>query len=126
MIAQSVARYFHSDYGRRQVKLLRQLGLNLGIPVPQRAAGAAEGSSVFKGKSLVVTGTLSQMTREEAKQRIREHGGKAAGSVSKKTDFLVAGEKAGSKLTKAQQLGVPVLTENEFLDMLNAPAASDA
>ena len=58
------------------------------------------------------------MSREEAKQLIRDHGGKAAGSVSKKTDYLVAGEKAGSKLTKAESLGVSVLTEDEFLAMI--------
>ena len=66
----------------------------------------------------MVTGTLTTLTRSEIKELIEDHGGKAAGSVSKKTSYLVAGEAAGSKLTKAQDLGVPVLTEQEFLAML--------
>jgi len=66
-----------------------------------------------------VTGTLSQFTRDEAKELIQKHGGKASGSVSAKTDYLLAGEKAGSKLTKAQGLGVPVLSETDFLKLLN-------
>ena len=66
----------------------------------------------------MVTGTLTQMTRDEAKQLIRDHGGKAASSVSKKTSLVVAGEKAGSKLTKAQDLGIEVLTEEQFLERI--------
>ena len=73
---------------------------------------------MLEGKTVVVTGTLETLSRDEAKELIRTHGGKAAGSVSKNTDYVVAGEKAGSKLTKAQDLGVPVLSEQEFLQML--------
>jgi DNA ligase (NAD+) len=72
----------------------------------------------LSGKSLVVTGTLEGFSREEAEEAIRAAGGKPAGSVSKKTDYLVAGEKAGSKLAKAQELGVPVLDEAGFRRVL--------
>ncbi len=68
----------------------------------------------------MVTGTLVKYKRDEIEQLITQHGGRAAGSVSKNTDFVVAGEKAGSKLEKAQQLGVRVLTEDEFQQMLAA------
>ena len=70
------------------------------------------------GKTVVVTGTLPTLSRNEAKSLIESHGGKAAGSVSKKTDYVLAGEAAGSKLTKAQELGIPVLSEAEFLAMV--------
>ena len=67
--------------------------------------------------TIVVTGALTQFTRDEIKEFIREHGGKSTGSVSKKTDLLVAGEDAGSKLTKARELEVRVISEQELLDM---------
>lgn len=72
----------------------------------------------FAGKTIVVTGTLEQMTRQEATEAIERMGGKAAGSVSKKTSFVVAGPGAGSKLKKAQELGIAVLSEAEFLELL--------
>ena len=70
------------------------------------------------GKTFVFTGTLQTLKREEAEEKVRLLGGKAAGSVSKKTDYVVAGESAGSKLEKARDLNVPILTEQEFLDMI--------
>jgi DNA ligase (NAD+) len=81
----------------------------------------------FRGMTFVLTGSLTRFTRDEAEAMIRSRGGKASGSVSKKTSCVVAGEAAGSKLTKARELGVPVLTEDEFLAMLegNDPAAED-
>ena len=119
VIAASVHQFFASDYGSQVVSELKELGLNMGRAIERSAEGTAGGEgAAFDGKTVVVTGTLAQMSREEAKQLIRDHGGKAAGSVSKKTDYLVAGEKAGSKLTKAEDLGVPVLTEDEFLAMI--------
>lgn len=74
----------------------------------------------FQGMTFVLTGTLERWTREEAAALIEARGGKASGSVSKKTTYVVAGENAGSKLRKAGELGIPVLTEAEFAEMLNA------
>ena len=85
---------------------------------PQEHIFRIAGDGVLTGKTFVVTGTLPTMGRKEATDKILQYGGKAAGSVSKKTDYVLAGENAGSKLTKAQQLGVPVITEEEFLDMI--------
>ena len=79
----------------------------------------------FQGMTFVLTGTLTRFTREEAAEMIRSRGGKASGSVSKKTTYVVAGEAAGSKLAKAQELGIPVLGEDEFLAMLGEAAAPE-
>lgn len=113
VIAASVHQFFHSRFGQALVDELREFGLNFGTPVKhaKKRAGALD------GKTLVVTGTLSKMTRDEAKEMIHTHGGKATGSVSKNTDYLVVGENPGSKLDKAQTLGVPVLSEEEFLEL---------
>ena len=116
VIAASVARFFRSDYGRKLVEELKSLQLNCGQPI-QRAA-AVQASEKLAGKTLVVTGTMVRMKRDEIEQLIRDHGGKASGSVSKKTSFVVAGENAGSKLTRAQECNVPILTEDDFLAML--------
>lgn len=72
----------------------------------------------FAGMTFVLTGALEKFTRDEASAMIEDRGGKAASSVSKKTSYVVAGEAAGSKLRKAQELGITVLTEDEFLEML--------
>lgn len=114
-IAGSVAAFFRSDYGRELVRELRELGLNMGQPVEPRATG---GEGVLAGQSIVVTGTLTRFTRDQIEQLIRDEGGRSAASVSKKTSFVVAGESAGSKLTKAQELGVRILTEDEFLTLV--------
>jgi DNA ligase (NAD+) len=79
------------------------------------AASAAGGALPLAGKTVVVTGTMVKFDRKEIEELIMKHGGKAAGSVSKKTSFVVAGESAGSKLEKAKELGVEVITEDEFL-----------
>ena len=72
----------------------------------------------FAGKTFVLTGTLPTLKRSEAKALIEKYGGKASGSVSKKTDYVLAGEEAGSKLDKAQQLGIKIITEEQFKDMI--------
>ncbi len=89
--------------------------------------GESDTSGPLAGKTVVVTGTLEGFGRTEAEEAIRAAGGKPAGSVSKKTDYLVAGESAGSKLAKAQELGVPVIDEAGFRRLLagDAPATDD-
>ena len=79
---------------------------------------SAEKGDVLEGLTFVITGTLPNMKRSEAKALIEENGGKVAGSVSKKTSYLLAGAEAGSKLDKANSLGVPVIDEGELIDML--------
>jgi len=108
IIAQSVYDYLHSEFGQRTIDDLAACGVVLEAPRKAAAAGP------FVGKTLVVTGTLQKYSREQAEELIQSLGGRAASSVSKNTDYLLAGEKAGSKLTKAQQLGVTILTEAEF------------
>ena len=86
---------------------------------------AGEGDGPLTGKTLVVTGTLEDFDRQGAEDAIRAAGGKVSGSVSRKTDYLVAGENAGSKLTKANELGVPVLDEDGFRLLLAREDVSD-
>lgn len=114
VIAKTIAAFFHSDAGKGLVDELRAAGLNFGSPVERKKPAAGP----LTGKSVVVTGTLTKFTRDEIKEFIVKNGGKAAGSVSKKTDYVVAGEEAGSKLDKAKKLGVKVLTEDEFLALV--------
>jgi DNA ligase (NAD+) len=116
VIAQSVHSFFSSAIGKQIVGELRGLGLNFGHPVDPSTRAKKEGP--LSGKTLVVTGTLARYTRDEITNLIKEHGGKAAGSVSKKTDYLIAGEDAGTKLEKAQKLKVSVITEDEFLKLI--------
>ncbi|HWB09549.1 MAG TPA: NAD-dependent DNA ligase LigA [Pirellulales bacterium] len=111
IIAKSVHHYLHSEYGAATLRELRELGLNMHAP---RSPKPAEGGGKLAGKTLVVTGTLQKYTRDEIEELIAQHGGRATSSVSKSTDYVVAGEKAGSKLEKAQSLGVPVLSEKDF------------
>ena len=79
--------------------------------------GKPSGGGVFDGKTFVITGTLPTLSRDEAKAKVEANGGKTTGSVSKKTDYLLAGEKAGSKLAKAESLGVAILDEQAFLKL---------
>lgn len=90
---------------------------NAGVNMKSRAANSLIDNK-FEGKTFVITGTLPSMTREQARKLIEEHGGRVSESVSKKTAFVLAGEEAGSKLAKAQNLGIPVLTEDDLMDML--------
>ncbi|HBO43375.1 MAG TPA: DNA ligase (NAD(+)) LigA [Planctomycetaceae bacterium] len=114
IIAQSVYDYLHGDFGRPTIDELGELG----VAMSDDRAADEEASNVLAGKTLVVTGTLKRYSREEIEQLITRHGGRAASSVSKNTDYVVAGEKAGSKLEKAQKLGVAVLTEDQFENLL--------
>jgi DNA ligase (NAD+) len=113
-IAESVHDFFHNAAGRHVVTELKKVGVDPRMEVKKPDA---EGSAALPlaGQTIVVTGTLPTMQRTEIEEMIVKLGGKAAGSVSKKTSFLVAGESAGSKLDKAKELGIPVLTEEEFL-----------
>jgi DNA ligase (NAD+) len=115
-VATSLAAYFGSDGpGGDALRDLAAAGVEPELPAP-RPAGAAAGP--LTDKTVVVTGTLPGFSRQEAEEAIRAAGGKPGGSVSKKTDYLVAGESAGSKLTKAQELGVPILDEAGFRRLL--------
>ena len=114
VIAESVHEWLVSDYGRRVIDGLQQCGVDLEVPEADRPV--TDGPLV--GKTLVVTGTLENFSRQAAEEAIRKAGGRASGSVSKKTDYLVAGEEAGSKLDKARSLGVTVIDEAEFKKLL--------
>jgi DNA ligase (NAD+) len=122
VIAASVHAFLHSEQGQRAIERLQEADLDMTAPLKPRAAAA---TGPLAGKTVVVTGTLKKFTREQIEALIEEQGGKAGKSVSKKTVYLVAGEEAGSKLTKAQQLGVPVLTEEEFERLISTSAAAD-
>ncbi|MCE5303909.1 MAG: NAD-dependent DNA ligase LigA [Planctomycetaceae bacterium] len=112
IIAQSVFDYLHSPFGQKTIDDLKSQGVGM------EAAANPGGLRRLEGKTLVVTGTLEHFNRDEIESLIVQHGGRAASSVSKKTDYVVAGANAGSKLAKAQQLGVPVLSEAEFRQLL--------
>jgi len=114
-VAASLARYFTDEATAGVLDDLAEAGVEPEAPV---VAAAAAGSGPLIGRTLVVTGTLDGFSREEAEEAIRAAGGKAAGSVSRKTDFVVAGEGAGSKLAKAQELGVKVLDVEAFRRLL--------
>jgi DNA ligase (NAD+) len=118
VIAESVYEFLHSGRGKKAVEKLREARVDMTAPKKSAATPATAGP--LSGKTLVVTGTLQKYKREEIESLIVQYGGNAANSVSKKTDFLVAGEKAGSKLAKAQSLGVPIISEAEF-DKLIVP-----
>ena len=115
-IAESVRAFFDSERNRRLLDRLREQGLQF----EDESAGEDDGDRPLEGKVFVLTGSLDGMTRNEAAARIAALGGKVTGSVSGRTDYLVAGEKAGSKLRKAEQLGVKVLNQAEFEELLVA------
>jgi DNA ligase (NAD+) len=111
VMAQSVYNAFHEEHMIELIKRLKECGINTKyekIQIDDR----------FAGKTFVLTGTLPTLKRSEAKALIEKYGGKASGSVSKKTDYVLAGEEAGSKLDKAQQLGIEIITEEQFKDMI--------
>ncbi len=109
--ARNILEWMSSPQSRHLIQRLKEAGVNM--------TAAEQGSDRrFAGMTFVLTGALEKLTRDEAGEMIEARGGKAAGSVSKKTTYVVAGEAAGSKLRRAQELGIPVLTEDEFLEML--------
>jgi len=109
--AQYISDWFASEQSQHQIRMLRDAGVSF--------ESREEISDLrFAGKTFVLTGTLSGLTRDEASELIERFGGKTSSSVSKKTDYVLAGEAAGSKLTKAQELGIPVIHEDEFLEMI--------
>ncbi|MGB6013502.1 MAG: helix-hairpin-helix domain-containing protein, partial [Nodosilinea sp.] len=118
-IAQSVAQWFEVPANQTLIDRLRQARLQLAATPEEQAQAAAAGPLV--GKTFVLTGTLPTLTRPEASALIEAAGGKVTSSVSKATDYLVAGEKAGSKLTKAEGLGVVILSEAELLALTSQP-----
>lgn len=118
IIAQSIADWFTVDWHRNIVNSWSAAGVRMEEEVPEKSAEDLAQAKLLDGLTIVVTGTLENFDRDGAKEAIESRGGKAAGSVSKKTSFLVAGEKAGSKLTKAEDLGVPVLNEQQFVELL--------
>jgi DNA ligase (NAD+) len=113
IIAKSIVQWHGEERNRKLIERLRQAGVNFKSELHQAASQAGP----FSGKTFVLTGTLPSLKREEAAARIEVLGGKVSGSVSKKTDYVLAGEDAGSKLEKAQKLGVKVIDEAEFLKL---------
>ena len=114
IVAQSIASFFREAHNREVIEQLRAAGVRWKEGAPPKKASAGP----FTGKIVVLTGTLAAMSRDEAKDRIESLGGRVTGSVSKKTDYVVAGDEAGSKLDRARELGVAVLDEDEFLKLL--------
>jgi DNA ligase (NAD+) len=113
IVAQSIAQFFAEPHNLEVVNRLRAAGVHW-----PESAGMQQSAGTLMGKTLVLTGTLPTLTRDAAKEKIEAAGGKVAGSVSKKTDYVVAGEEAGSKLAKAQELGVTILDEAGLLALL--------
>jgi DNA ligase (NAD+) len=111
-VAESVYEFFHNNKNISVIEELLAAGVKPELPKKAKAKGK------MAGKTIVVTGTLRNFTRQQAELAIRQAGGKTSSSVSKKTDFVLAGEEPGSKLDKAQKLGVKVIGEKEFEEML--------
>jgi DNA ligase (NAD+) len=108
IIAKSVYDYLHGELGKETIRDLRSVGVKM------ESVASGGGSLALQGKIFVVTGTLQKYSRAEIEELIARHGGQASSSVSKKTDYVVAGDNAGSKLDKAKDFGIPVLSEAEF------------
>ena len=121
IIAESVHDFLHDNpLAKTTIDALKQAGVKTDLP-----ASADSVTAALAGKTLVVTGSLTQYTRDGIQDLIRRHGGRAASSVSKKTDYLICGEKAGSKLEKAKKLGIRVLSEREFEQLLGSAGSAD-
>ena len=114
--ADCIFRFFHDEKNKEMITRLKDSGVNM------EAEETETIDSAVSGKIVVITGTLPTLGRKEAAELVEKYGGKVSGSVSKKTDYVVAGESAGSKLTKAQELGITVLTEEELFALLGLNA----
>ena len=112
VIASSIVSFFKNENNLAEIERLKDVGLNM-IKIE-----IEKSSDILSGKTIVLTGTLPTLSRNEAKKLIEDNGGKVSSSVSKKTDFVLLGEDAGSKLTKAQELGITLVSEQEFLEMI--------
>jgi DNA ligase (NAD+) len=115
VVAESVLGFFASEPGKKMLRRMKSLGI---IPKSERISRQKAAQLPFAGKTFVLTGTLPSLTREEASAQIEERGGHVGGSVSRNTDYVLAGEAAGSKLDKAKELGVRILDETAFRKML--------
>lgn len=118
IMAQSIEEWFREP---GNIACLHEFQEKAGLQLQMPAQQPINNAGTLSGKTFVITGTLPGMSRDEARARIEANGGKVTGSVSKKTDFLLAGESAGSKLEKAQKLGVPIIDEAQLAEMLNTP-----
>jgi DNA ligase (NAD+) len=114
VVAQSVLDFFAGENGKKTLRRMKELGIH---PASEKVSPKKAAGLPFAGKTFVLTGTLPGMSREEASAKIESLGGKVSGSVSGNTDFVLAGEEAGSKLEKAQKLGIKIIGEKEFLEM---------
>lgn len=111
--AESIVDYLSNDNNLRFINELIEIGMNSQYEIQDRNT-----DNIFSGKTIVLTGKLVELTRNEAKEYLERFGAKVTGSVTSKTDYVIAGEKAGSKLAKAEQLGIQVLSEDEFIDIM--------
>ena len=111
--AECIYEFFHNEQNQKVMEALYEAGVNTVMPKEEKA------SDVLAGLTFVITGTLPSMGRKEAQELIEKNGGKVTGSVSKKTNYLLAGEDAGSKLTKAQALGIAIITEEQLKEMIS-------
>ncbi len=118
-IAQSIVSWFQNAHNRKLIEELRSLGVNMKrLPEEEEELGLTAEASPIAGKTFVFTGTLPHLTRSEAEELVRRYGGRVSSSVSRHTDYVVVGEQPGSKYERARQLGIPMLTEEEFLQLL--------
>jgi DNA ligase (NAD+) len=117
-MADSIVTYFELEEVKELLQELKEAGVNMDYKGPKPVA-IEESTSIFAGKTVVLTGKLEKLTRNGAKEQIELLGGNVAGSVSKKTDFVIAGADAGSKLKKAQDLGIEIWDEERLFEELN-------
>lgn len=115
-IASSIVKFFQQKGNQKVIQKLKDLG----VEYPSRAARPQLKDRQWEGRTFVFTGALKTLSREEAESQVETLGGRASSSVSKKTDFVVAGEEPGSKYEKAKELGVKILSEEEFVEMLKS------